>query len=84
MHHGPCPHPPLPFQLAPSIPCRPLPQALFQGLNPAAVAYLHIHVRRTHVVEDALNQVGAVGGGLEHMLLCNSVCTVCTAAARCH
>lgn len=37
--------------------CHLCPQALFQGLNPEAVAYLHIHVRRTHVVEDALNQV---------------------------
>ena len=32
-------------------------QALFQGVNPASVAFLHISVRRTHVVEDALNQV---------------------------
>ena len=41
-------------------------QALFQGLSPAAVAFLHIQVRRSHVVEDALNQVrrawGWVGG----------------------
>ncbi|PSC76156.1 ubiquitin-ligase E3 [Micractinium conductrix] len=32
-------------------------QALFQGVNPASVAFLHISVRRTHVVEDALNQL---------------------------
>lgn len=41
-------------------------QALFQGLSPAAVAFLHIQVRRSHVVKDALNQVrrawGWVGG----------------------
>ncbi|KAL4425546.1 hypothetical protein ABPG75_009562 [Micractinium tetrahymenae] len=32
-------------------------QGLFQGISPAAVAFLEIHVRRTHVVEDALNQL---------------------------
>lgn len=34
------------------------PQALFQGVPPSAVAFLSIQVRRSHVVEDALNQVG--------------------------
>jgi hypothetical protein len=35
----------------------PLPQALFQGISPVAAAFLHISVRRSHVVEDALNQL---------------------------
>ncbi|KAI3438759.1 hypothetical protein D9Q98_001177 [Chlorella vulgaris] len=35
-------------------------QALFQGVSPASLAFLHIHVRRGHEVEDALNQLGSL------------------------
>lgn len=31
--------------------------ALFQGLHPGGLAYLHIFVRRSHLLEDALNQI---------------------------
>lgn len=50
----------MPFLIVPqSARSLGLPQALFQGVSPASVAFLDIHVRRTHVVEDALNQVHA-------------------------
>ena len=38
-------------------PLCPWLQALFQGVSPVAAAFLHISVRRGHVVEDALNQL---------------------------
>lgn len=32
-------------------------QALFQGVHPAMVQYLDVRIRRTHVLQDALNQL---------------------------
>lgn len=47
----------LPPPSCPPPPFRPPAQALFQGVNAADVAFLRIRVRRTHVVEDGLNQL---------------------------
>lgn len=32
-------------------------QALFQGIHPAMLQYLDVRIRRTHVLQDALNQL---------------------------
>ena len=32
-------------------------QALFQGIHPMMVQYLDVRIRRTHVLQDALNQL---------------------------
>ena len=32
-------------------------QALFQGIHPIMLQYLHVRIRRTHVLQDALNQL---------------------------
>jgi hypothetical protein len=74
--------------LAPPPPPWPA-QAFFQGVPPAAVAFLHIRVRRERLVEDALNALAHLepaelkkplrvafltGGVPEPAQVCASVC----------
>ena len=39
------------------MPLLPGMQALFQGVHPVMLQYLHVRIRRTHVLQDALNQL---------------------------
>jgi ubiquitin-protein ligase E3 A len=43
-------------------------QAFFNGLNPAEAAFMHLAVRRDHVVEDALNAIVQQGSDLKKPL----------------